>query len=205
MDAKAMQKLSYGLFILSAHCGKRDNACIINTGIQVASSPDRITISVNKNGLTHDMLGYSEEFTLSVLSEDAPFSLFERFGFHSGNDVEKFDGFDACERASNGVLAVTTGTNAYFCCHIEQRIDLGSHTLIIATITDAKVLSGVSSATYAFYHAHIKPRPAAAPKTGKTVWRCTVCGYEYEGEELPDDFICPICKHGKEDFEKVLA
>ena len=204
MDNKAIFSLTYGLFVLSVHCGKRDTACIVNTGIQIASNPDRIAVSVNKSNFTAEMLGYTDEITLSVISEDADFSLFSRFGFQSGRNAEKFDGFDDCERVSNGTLAVTKGTNAYLCAHVEEKIDLGSHILVIATLIDGKVLSSVPSATYAYYHTNIKPKPEKpAKKDGKTVWRCTVCGYEYEGDELPEDFVCPICKHGASDFEKV--
>lgn len=196
-----MRNLTYGLFVLSVNCHKKDNACIINTAIQAASTPDKICISVNKANHTCEMLGYVEDFTLSVISEDADFELFRRFGFQSGRDTEKFQGFDACVRTENGALAVTEGTNAYICAHVEDRIDLGSHMLFVATVTGGEVLSKAPSASYAYYHAHIKPKPQEK-KTDKTVWRCKVCGYEYEGEELPEDFVCPICKHGAEDFEK---
>ncbi len=202
MDPKVLQKLTYGLFILTARTGDFDNGCIINTAIQVASSPDRVAISVSKANFTNEMLHETDDFTLSFLAEDAPFALFERFGFRSGRDGSKFDGFDACTRVSNGTLAVTQGTNAYLCCKIEKRVELNSHTLFIAEIKDGAPLSDIPSASYGFYHTHIKPRPAETPKTAKTVWRCAVCGYEYEGEELPENFVCPICKHGKEEFEK---
>ena len=204
MDNKVFQNLSYGLFVLSVNVEKRDNACIINTGIQVSSSPDRICIAVNKADFTCEMLDYTDRFCLSTISEDADFALFEHFGFKSGRDVEKFDGFDCAERTSNGTLAVTKGTNSYICATVEQKIDLGSHFLYIAAVTDGKILSGTPSATYAYYHANIKPKPQKSQNaSGKTVWRCAVCGYEYEGEELPADFVCPLCKHGASDFEKV--
>lgn len=146
------------------NCCKKDNACIINTAAQVASSPDRISISVNKANHTADMLGYVDDFTISVISEDADFSLFKRFGFCSGRDLEKFDGFDECIRVENGTLAVTKGTNSYISAHIDERIDLGSHILIIATITDSKTLSDTPSATYGFYHTNIKPKPQNTEK-----------------------------------------
>ena len=198
-----MYSLSYGLFVLSVHCGKRDNGCIINTAMQVASSPDKLAISVSKSNLTCDILHYTDDFTISVISEDADFELFKRFGFRSGKDVEKFEGFDDVKRLPNETLAVTKGTNAYICAHVEQRIDLGSHVMFIATITDGEVLSSTPSATYAYYHSSIKPQPEKKIVNGKTVWRCRICGYEYEGEELPEDFICPLCKHGASDFEKI--
>lgn len=194
--------LSYGLFVLTVKCGTVDNGCIINTAIQIANSPGKICISVNKSNHTADMLDYVEDFTLSTVSEDAPFSLFRHFGFQSGRDVEKFKDYDNCKRVSNGTYAVTGGTNSYICAHIEQRIDVGSHKLIIAKITDGEVLSQTPSATYSYYQEHIKPQKKVTPD-GKTVWRCRICGYEYDGNEIPDDFICPICKHPKSDFEKV--
>lgn len=201
MDNDVMFKLTYGLFVLSVNCYKKDNACIINTAQQIANSPDRIAISVNKANHTCEMLSYVKSFTISVISEGADFELFKRFGFASGRDTEKFEGFENCVRTENGAYAVTKGTNAYICCDIEQMIDMGSHMLVIGKITDGKVLSDVPSATYGYYHSNIKPKPEKK-NTEKTVWRCAVCGYEYEGEELPADFICPICKHGAADFEK---
>lgn len=201
-----LTKLTYGLFVLSVNCYKKDNACIINTAAQIASSPDRISISVNKTNHTADMLGYVDDFTISVISEDADFSLFKRFGFCSGRDVEKFDGFDECIRVANETYAVTKGTNSYISAHIDERIDLGSHILIIATITDSKKLSDIPSATYGFYHTNIKPKPQNTdkkPVSGKTVFRCKICGFEFEGEELPENYVCPVCKHGATDFEKV--
>ena len=197
-----MNKLTYGLFVLSVNCHKRDNACIINTATQVTTTPNVITIAVNKANLTEEILHYTDDFTLSILAEDADFSLFTRFGFQSGRDVEKFDGFDDCVRTSNGAYAVTAGTNGYLCAHVVERIDRGTHTLFVAEVTDQQSLSDVPSASYAYYHSHIKPKPPEK-KSEKTVWRCTVCGYEYEGEELPDDFVCPLCHHGKADFEKI--
>ncbi len=197
-----MFKLTYGLFVLSTRCYMRDNACIINTAQQVASSPDRISIAVNKANHTADMLQYTDDFTISVISEDADFSLFKRFGFCSGREVEKFDSFEDCKRVANGTYAITKGTNGYISAHIEQRIDLGSHILFVAIITDMESFSDVPSVTYGYYQSNIKPKPVTK-KDEKKVWRCSVCGYEYEGENLPNDFVCPICKHGASDFEKV--
>lgn len=207
MNEKTMFQLTYGLFVLTAREGEKDNGCIINTAGQVTASPNRISIAVNKGNYTHDMILRTGQFTLSILSEDADFSIFQRFGFQSGRDTDKFAGYPEAKRGTNGILYVTEGTNGYICGKVEQTLDLGTHTLFIASVEDMDVLSGTPSATYAYYHAHIKPQPAAAPssaeKTGKTVWRCTICGYIYEGEELPADFICPICKHPASDFEKV--
>ena len=206
MNTKAMYKLSYGLFVCTAVVGDKKNGCIINTAIQVASDPNRISIAVNKANYTHDMIKESKRCNISVISQKASFELFKHFGFQSGRDVDKFAGFSDFARSANGLTYVNKGTNAFFSAKVSQEIELGSHTLFIAEITDMDVLSGVPSATYSFYQSNIKPKPQAAPETkkGETVWRCKVCGYEYVGEELPDDFICPICKHPKEDFEKIV-
>lgn len=200
-DPKAMYALSYGLFVLTARRGEQDNGCIINTGIQVTSQPNRVLIAVNKSNFTHDMILETGAFNLSVLTEKADFSLFQRFGFQSGRDVDKFQGFAHTLRTDNGLLAVTEGTSAWLSCKVASTVDLGTHTLFVADVTDGDTLSREPSATYAYYQANIKPRPAA--ETGKKRWVCTVCGYIYEGETLPADFICPICKHPASDFEPV--
>ena len=203
MDKKAMYKLTYGLFVVTARSGEKDNGCIINTAAQVTSSPNRISIAVNKENFTHDMIKETGKFNLSILSEQAGFDVFKHFGFQSGRTVDKFDGFGACARSANGLYYVTEGTNAYISAVVEQAIDLGSHTLFIAAVEDMEVLSDVPAATYAYYQANIKPKQEKPASTGKTAWRCTVCGYIYEGEELPADFICPLCKHLASDFEKI--
>ncbi len=205
MDPKAMYKLSYGLFVVTANRDGKDNGCITNTAQQVTTEPNQITIAVNKNNYTHDMIVDTGKFTVSVISEEADFELFKHFGFQSGRDVDKFAGFTDCRRAENGTMIVTKGTNAYLSAQVVSTVDLGTHTLFIAKVTDLDVLSGAASATYDYYQKHIKPKPEEVGKTkdGQTIWRCRICGYEYVGEELPDDFICPICKHPKSDFEKV--
>lgn len=206
MDQKVLQKLSYGLFVLTANDGEKDNGCIINTACQVASDPLMISISVNKANYTCDMIAKTGKFTVSVLSEAAKFDTFKHFGFQSGRNVNKFANYTECKRVYNGTMAVTDGTNAYISAYVQQQIDLGSHMLFIAQVTDGEILTDVPSATYAYYFANIKPKPEAVGKTkeGKTIWRCKICGYEYVGEELPEDFICPLCKHPAADFEKVV-
>jgi flavin reductase (DIM6/NTAB) family NADH-FMN oxidoreductase RutF/rubredoxin len=205
MNKKAMYKLSYGLFVLTANRDGKDNGCIVNTAIQVTSEPNVISIAVNKTNFTHDMIMDTRKLTVSILSQSATFDIFKRFGFQSGRDVDKFQGYDNMTRGANGVYYVTEGTNAYISAYVKETVDLGTHTLFIAQVTDMDVLSDVPSATYEYYQKNIKPKPEAVGKTsnGETIWRCTVCGYEYVGEELPDDFICPICKHPASDFEKV--
>lgn len=206
MDKKAMYKLSYGLFVLTARDGEKDNGCIINTAIQAASEPNQLSICVNKANYTHDMIERTGKFTVSVLSEQADFELFKRFGFQSGRDVDKFTNFTGCARGADGLYYITEGTNAYISVTVDKTVDLGSHTMFIGEITDMAVLSDTPSTTYEYYQNHIKPKPQAVGKTdeGQTVWRCRICGYEYVGEEIPDDFICPICKHPASDFEKIV-
>lgn len=206
MDKKAMYKLSYGLFVLTAKEGEKDNGCIINTAIQAASTPNQMSICVNKANYTHDMIMRTGEFTVSVISQRASFDLFKHFGFQIGREVNKFSDFTACDRGQNGIYYITEGTNAYISVKVAKTEDLGSHTMFIGEITDMEVLSGDASATYEYYMNYIKPKPQEVGKTedGQTIWRCTICGYEYVGEELPEDFICPICKHPASDFEKVI-
>ena len=206
MDKKAMYKLSYGLFVLTTNYYGRDNRCIINTAIQAASSPNQLSICVNKANLTHDMINLSGEFTVSIISTQADFELFKRFGFCSGSNTDKFKDFSAYKRTDNGICYITEGTNAYISVKVTKTEDLGSHTMFIGEITDMEVLSDAPSVTYDYYLNNIKPKPEAVGKTtgGQTIWRCTICGYEYVGEELPEDFICPLCKHPASDFEKVI-
>jgi len=203
MNNKTTYKLTYGLFVLTCRSGEKDNGCIINTAGQVTTEPNRISIAVNKSNLTHDLIRESGKFNVSIISEEAQFSLFQNFGFQSGRTADKFAGDIKCSRSDNGLYYVTTGTNGYISAAVEQEIDLGSHTMFIAAVEDMEVLSDAPSATYAYYQSDIKPKPQQTAVTGKTGWRCTVCGYTYEGEELPADFICPICKHPASDFEKV--
>lgn len=205
MNKKAMYKLTYGLFVLTSGRDGKDSGCIINTAGQVTSEPNRISIAVNKANFTHDLVKDSGEFNLSILSEKAGFDTFRHFGFQSGREVDKFAGYTDCERSQNGLYYVTAGTNAYISATVEQAIDLGSHTLFIAAVDDMEVLSDEPSASYAYYQSSIKPKPEKPASGGKTVWRCSVCGYIYEGEELPADFICPLCKHPASDFEKVTV
>ena len=206
MDKKAMYKLTYGLFVLTANENGKDNGCIINTAIQAAGDPNQVSISVSKQNYTHDMIMRTGKFTVSSITEKADFSLFKRFGFQSGKDTDKFQGFDGWMRGINGVTYITESTNAYISVEVEKSVDLGSHTLFIGKVTDMEVLSDDKSVTYEFYQSNIKPKPEKVGTTpkGETVWRCIICGYEYVGEELPEDFICPWCKHPASDFEKIV-
>ena len=205
IDNLSFQKLSYGLFVLTANDGKKDNGCIINTAAQITAEPTRISIAVNKANYTHDMILKTGQFNISILSEKASFDIFKRFGFQSGKDTDKFEGYEAnVKRAENGVLYVTEGTNAFMSGKVVDVLDYGTHTLFIAEVPDAEVLADDPSATYAYYFANIKPKPEASPASEekKVVWVCKICGYVYEGDPLPEDYICPLCKHPASDFEK---
>ena len=201
-----MYKLSYGLFVLTAKDEEKDNGCIINTVIQASSMPNQLSICVNKANLTHDMIVKTGKFTVSVISQDAGFDLFKHFGFQSGKDVDKFKNFEKFKRGENLIYYITEGTNAYISVNVSKTEDLGSHTMFIGEITDMEVLSETPSVTYDYYLKNIKPQPENVGTTtdGKTIWRCTICGYEYVGEELPEDFVCPLCKHPASDFEKII-
>lgn len=203
MDQATMHKLSYGLFVLTSAFEGKESGCIINTAGQVTTEPNRVSIAVNQSNFTHDLVKQSGKFNISILSEQADFPLFQHFGFQSGRQVDKFAGFAHCRRSANGLYYVTAGTNGYLSATVEQAIDLGTHTLFIAKVDEMESLSDSPSATYAYYHASIKPKNRPQTKTGKPAWRCRICGYVYQGDPLPSDFICPLCKHPASDFEKI--
>ncbi len=195
-----MFKLSYGLFVLTSADNNKHNGCIINTAMQVTDNPNRILITVNKNNFTHDIIKTSGLFNVSILDESADFSIFKHFGFQSGKDTEKIASFENIKYSENGISYISKNTNAYISGKVINTVDLGTHTMFIAVVTDAETLSSLASMTYAFYHKNVKPAPE---KTEKSGWRCKICGYIHEGDELPADFICPLCKHGASDFEKI--
>ena len=201
MDSKSLFKLTYGLYFLSANMDGKDNGCIINTAVQIANNPDKISVSVSKGGLTCEMIEKTGKFNISSLTVDAEFSLFEKFGLKSGRDTDKFADFNDIARSENGLVYLTKYSNAFISVKITQVVDMGSHMLFIGEMTDGEVISDKESCSYAYYHANIKPAPRKPSTSGG--WRCTICGYEYEGEELPADYICPLCKHPASDFEKM--
>lgn len=202
MDKKAMYKLTYGLFVLTAKEGEKDNGCIVNTVSQVTTSPNRVTLAVNKTNYTHDMILRTGLFNANVLSVETPFEVFKHYGFRSGKDVNKFENAADLPRTETGLIYLPQYANAYISGKVITATDLGTHTLFLADVVDAKVLSDADSLSYEYYQSNIKPKPEKAKKTG---WRCKICGYVYEGEELPPDFVCPWCKHGAEDFEKIVV
>ena len=204
VEKKAFNKFTYGVQVLTTRVDGKDYGCIINSAYQVASGdPKKVAISVIKKNYTAEMVAKAGVFNLSILTEDAPYSLFQRFGFQSGRDVDKFAdvGYDA--RTPDGVRYIPEYTNAVLSCKVTEVRDLDTSVLFIADVITAKVLSSAPSCTYAYYHAHIKPKKNPAPEQ-KECWVCKVCGYVYEGAELPADFVCPLCKHGPDDFEHVV-
>lgn len=197
MDEKAMYKLSYGLFVLTAREGDKDNGCIVNTVSQVTVSPNRIVVAVNKSNYTHDMIVSSGMFNVSVLTEKSSFDTYKHWGFQSGRDVDKTKEI-TFQRAANGIIYIAEETNAYLSAKVVSMTDMGTHTLFLADVTEAEVLSQEESVTYSYYQKNIKPTPAPEKKKG---FICTVCGYIYEADTLPEDFICPWCKHPASDFK----
>lgn len=197
MDEKAMYKLSYGLFVLTARDGEKDNGCIVNTVSQVTVSPNRIVVAVNKSNYTHDMIVKTGMFNVSVLTEKSSFETYKHWGLQSGRDVDKTKEI-TFQRAENGVIYIAEETNAYLSAKVVSMTDLGTHTLFLADVTEAQVLSQEESVTYSYYQKNIKPAPAPEKKKG---FICTVCGYIYEVDILPEDFICPWCKHPASDFK----
>ena len=199
MKKEALFKLTYGLFVLSARDGEMDNGCIINTAMQVTDTPLQIAVAVNKNNYTLEMIQKSGVFNVSILSENTPFSLFQNFGFKSGRNEDKFSNFETKKRAQNGVFYITEYTNAFISAKVVKTLDCGTHMMLIGEVTEAEILSDKPSVTYDYYFKNIKPKPEEKKKG----YVCKICGYVYEGEPLPDDFICPICKHPASDFEKL--
>lgn len=206
MDNKALYKLSYGMFVLTAREGDRDNGCIIDTAIQVTDNPVQLSICVNKEGLTHDMIMNTGEFNVSAISRNAKADLYNRFGFKAGREGDKFEGFDGWKRGENDIIYITEGTNAYISVKVGKMVDLGSHTMFVGRITDMKVLSDDPSATYEYYLENIKGKSDKAVHSAaeQIVWECSICGYEYYGEELPPDYKCPVCGSPAYDFKKMI-
>lgn len=197
----ALFNITYGLYVLTAKDKDLYNGCITNTFIQVTSSPARVSIAVNKDNFTTAIIEKTGEFNVSILDNTATFDLFKHFGFQSGKNVDKFKDFKNYKLSKNGIPYITKSTNAYVSAKVIDKIDVGTHFVFIADVTDSEVLSNNQSVTYDFYHKNIKPS-ASVVSSKKFVYVCRICGYVYEGDEMPDDFICPICKHGKIDFEK---
>ena len=198
-DMTALFKIGYGLYVVTSHDGKKDNGLIVNTVSQVTNSPNRIAVCINKQNYSHHIIKQTGIMNVNCLSVEAPFSVFEQFGFQSGRNVDKFAGAEVL-RSDNGLIFLPKYINAFMSLKVEQYVDLDTHGMFICTVTEARVLSDKETMTYTYYKSNVKPKPKTEGKKG---YVCKVCGYVYEGEELPEDFVCPLCKHGAADFEPI--
>lgn len=199
VDSKALFNIGYGLYVVTTNDGKKDNGLIVNTVTQVTSAPERVAVTVNKANYSHDTIKSTGRMNVNCLSTEAPFKVFEAFGFVSGRDIDKFKDC-APDRSENGLVVLPRYINSYMSLAVEQYIDLGTHGMFICSVTEAKVISDVETMTYTYYHKNVKPKPKTEKKKG---YICKICGYIHDEEELPADFVCPICKHGAEDFEEI--
>lgn len=199
IEKEAMYKLTYGLFMLTTTDGEKQNGCIVNTVSMITDSPKRITVFVNKANYSEELLRKTGIFNVSVLTENTPFDIFKQFGFVSGREKDKFEG-GRYATSENGLYYLSEYANAVLSAKAIDAYDYGTHTLFVAEVTEAKTLSSDRSVTYEYYQSNIKPKPKSQP-SDKKKWVCKVCGYVHEGEELPEDFVCPWCKHPREDFE----
>lgn len=199
-DLSALNRIGYGLYVVTSNDGKHDNGLIVNTVTQVSDNPNRIAVNINKANYSHHVIKQTGVMNVNCLSVDAPFRLFERFGFQSGRNIDKFEGISTA-RSDNGLAILPEHINSVISLKVEDYVDLGSHGMFICSVTEARVISDKETMTYNYYHNNVKPKPETQGKKG---WVCKICGYIYEGDELPEDFICPLCKHGAADFEKIV-
>ena len=197
-DLSALWSIGYGLYVVTCNDGKKDNALIVNTVTQVTNTPNRLAVTINKDNYSHHVIKQSGKMNVCCLAETAPFSVFEAFGFRSGRNVDKFADCDPL-RSDNGLVFLPRHINAFMSLEVESYVDLDTHGMFICSIAEARVISDVPTMTYTYYQENVKPKPQA--EEGKKGFVCKVCGWVYEGEELPDDIVCPLCKHGAADFE----
>ncbi|MBR4819269.1 MAG: flavin reductase [Clostridiales bacterium] len=199
-DLTALFNIGYGLYVVTSNDGKKDNGLIVNTVTQVTNTPNRIAVTINKQNYSHHVIKQTGVMNVNCLSEEAPFSVFENFGFQSGRTVDKFAGEEELLRSDNGLVFMSKYINSFMSLKVEDYVDLDTHGMFICSITEARVLSDKKTMTYTYYQDKVKPKPETEGKKG---WVCKVCGYVYEGDELPDDIVCPLCKHGAADFEPI--
>ena len=198
-DMTALFRIGYGLYVVTSKDGKKDNGLIVNTVTQLTDTPNRIAVNINKANYSHHVIKQTGVLNVNCLSVDAPFSVFQQFGFQSGRSVDKFAGQNVY-RSDNGLVFLDKYINAFMSLKVEQYVDLGTHGMFICSVTEARVMNDLDTMTYTYYQKNVKPKPETEGKKG---FVCKVCGYIYEGDELPDDFICPLCKHGVADFEPI--
>ncbi len=198
-DLTALFKIGYGLYVVTSNDGKKDNGLIVNTVTQVTSTPNRIAVTINKDNYSHHVIKQTGKMNINCLSTDAPFSVFETFGFQSGRNVDKFKDITPLY-SDNGLAFLPRYINSFMSLKVENYVDLDTHGMFICSVTEARVMSNLDTMTYSYYHANVKPKPKTENKTG---YVCKICGWVYEGEPLPEDIVCPLCKHGYADFEKI--
>ncbi len=200
IEASSLFNIGYGLYAISYNDGKRDNAFICNTVVQLTSTPLQIAVTINKANYSHDVIKSTKKMNVNCLSIDTPFEIFEKLGFKSGKDHSKLDGI-LYWNSSNGLAVLSADyANSFISLSVNDCIDLGTHSMFICTVTEAVNITEVETMSYSYYHKNVKPKPQAQKKSG---YVCKICGYIHEGDTLPEDFVCPICKHGAEDFEKL--
>ena len=198
-DPKALFNIGYGLYVVTCNDGKKDNGLIVNTVTQLTDTPMRVAVTINKQNYSHDVIKQSGKMNVNCLTTEAPFKVFEAFGFVSGRNVDKFADCTP-NRSENGLVVLPRYINAFISLEVESYVDIDTHGMFICRVTEAQVLSDKETMTYTYYQKNVKPRPKTEKKNG---YVCKICGYVYEGEELPEDFVCPLCKHGASDFEKI--
>ena len=199
VDLTALFNIGYGLYVVTSHDGKKDNGLILNAIMQVTNTPNRVAVTINKQNYSHDVIKASGVMNVNCLSTEAPFKVFEVFGFASGRNVDKFADCTPL-RSENGLVYLPKYINAFISLKVEQYVDLDTHGMFICTVTEAKKINDLKTMTYTYYQKNVKPKPQPPKKKG---YVCKICGYVYEGETLPEDFICPLCKHGAADFEEL--
>ena len=198
-DPTALFRIGYGLYVVTCNDGKKDNGLIVNTVTQLTDTPTRVAVTINKKNYSHHVIKQTGKMNVNCLTTDAPFKVFEAFGFVSGRTVDKFADCTP-NRSENGLVVLPRYINAFLSLEVEKYVDMDTHGIFICTVTEARVISDKETMTYTYYQENVKPKPETEGKTG---YVCKICGYVYEGEELPDDFVCPLCKHGPADFEKI--
>ena len=198
-DPKALFNIGYGLYVVTCNDGKKDNGLIVNTVTQLTDTPMRVAVTINKKNYSHDVIRETGKMNVNCLTTEAPFKVFEAFGFVSGRNVDKFADCTP-NRSENGLVVLPRYINAFISLEVESYVDIDTHGMFICRVTEAQVLSDKETMTYTYYQKNVKPRPKTEKKNG---YVCKICGYVYEGEELPEDFVCPLCKHGASDFEEL--
>ena len=198
IDNTSLFKIGYGLYVATTNDGEKQNGCIVNTVVQLTQEPIKVAVAINKANYTHDVAKLTGKMNVNCLTEKVPFNVFQRFGFQSGREVYKFSDYEYV-MSENGVAVLTDYINAYISLSVVEYIDMGTHGLFICSVTESKTISDDESVTYSYYQKHIKPRPQKKVQG----YVCKICGYTYEGETLPSDFTCPLCKHPASDFEPI--